>query len=95
MNLTHEQRERRRDTNRKWMREFRKRNAQSAEEKWLTRGHCPRCTMLLLPEFEVFHRGCPYYEAYLRPSATLAPMMTIIHTVIEISTSTTNTYPNG
>jgi hypothetical protein len=28
--------------------------------------HCPVCTMLLDEEFEKYHKGCPYYEKFIK-----------------------------
>lgn len=33
-----------------------------AKNKPVDPNRCPQCTMLLNPEFEKFHKGCPWYE---------------------------------
>ena len=47
-----------------WMRKYRRRKR---NEKLLATGHCPICTMLLDPEFEVYHAlfKCPYWVEHI------------------------------
>jgi hypothetical protein len=46
------------DYNARWMREYR---ARQRSARIIASGHCPLCLILLRPEFEKFHQGCPWY----------------------------------
>lgn len=42
------------------------------EEKFLAQNRCPRCKMMLNPEYEKYHKGCPYYEEKLKNHQKIA-----------------------
>ena len=44
---------------REWMRVYR---IELRRGRLLLRGRCPECEMILVPEHEQYHKGCPFYE---------------------------------
>lgn len=51
--------EKTRQIKRDWARKYRK---EQREVRLIIRHRCPTCEILLYKEFEVFHRGCSWYE---------------------------------
>lgn len=62
---------------RQWMKKHRSRKRKERIEKGLvTHGHCPLCGMFLRPQYEKYHKGCPYYDRMINAR---------IHAKIQIS----------
>jgi hypothetical protein len=55
--------EEKKEYNKIWMRNFR---AKKREERMLKNNQCPVCGMIMRPENLKYHKGCPYYEKYLK-----------------------------
>ena len=50
--------------NREFMRRIR---AKQHEFKYLANGQCPRCGMLLNPEYVKYHQTCSYFKEVVQP----------------------------